>query len=92
MDICDIFAETARVDLSYQVFLQKEGPGDIWVSKKTDRYFTVRGTENLDFAWELKAKQAEYEAERLEISEVEEEENGYNYEEEYMKEIIGTFS
>lgn len=92
VDICDIFAETARVDLSYQVFLQKEGPGDIWVSGKTDSYFIVKGTKNLNFAWELKAKQADYEAERLEISEDEEAENNYNYEEEYMKEVIAAFS
>ena len=92
VDICDIFAETARVDLSYQVFLQKEGPGDIWVAEKNDRYFIVKGTENLDFAWELKAKQTDYEAERLEISESEEAEEQFNYEEEYMKEVISTFS
>ena len=66
VDLNDIFSETVRADLEYQVFLQKEGPGDIWVSEKTPQYFTVQGTPNLKFAWELKAKQKGYEMEHLE--------------------------
>ena len=66
VDIDDIFNETIRSDIEYQVFLQKEGPGDIWIEEKTGLFFRVKGTPNLKFAWELKAKQAGYETERLE--------------------------
>lgn len=62
----DIFAETVTVEIEYQVFLQKEGPGDIWIEEKTPVYFLVRGTENLKFAWEIKARQTGFEFERLE--------------------------
>ena len=66
MDIDDIFNETIRSDIEYQVFLQKEGPGEIWIEEKTGLFFHVKGTPDLKFAWELKAKQAGYETERLE--------------------------
>ena len=62
----DIFSETINLDCEYQVFLQKEGEGDLWVDEKTSQYFTVKGTENLKFSWEVKAKQKGYEFERLE--------------------------
>ena len=62
----DVFSETIRADLQYQVFLQKEGEGDLWVEKKTPSFFVVRGTPNLPFAWELKAKQRDFEIKRLE--------------------------
>lgn len=62
----DIFAETVTAEIEYQVFLQKEGDGDIWIEEKNPVYFFVRGTENLKFAWEIKAKQKGYEFERLE--------------------------
>ena len=66
IDINDIFSETVNTGVEYQVFLQKEGQGDIWVEEKTDSYFVVRGTENLKFSWEIKAIQKDYEFERLE--------------------------
>ena len=62
----DIFSETIRADLQYQVFLQKEGEGELWVEQKTPSFFVVRGTPELPFAWELKAKQRDYEIQRLE--------------------------
>lgn len=61
-----IFAETVNTDIEYQVFLQKEGEGDLWVAQKEPDYFIVRGTENLKFSWEVKAVQKEYEYEYLE--------------------------
>lgn len=61
----DIFLETVTSTIEYQVFLQKEGQGDLWVDEKTERYFTVKGTENLKFSWEVKVKQRDYEYERL---------------------------
>lgn len=62
----DIFKETVTTSIEYQVFLQKEGDGDIWVAGKNEEYFTVKGTPNLKFAWEIKAKQRDYELKRLE--------------------------
>ena len=66
IDIDDIFNETISSQIEYQVFLQKEGQGDIWVEDKQFSYFVVKGTPGLKFAWELKAKQRDYEYERLE--------------------------
>lgn len=70
IDIEQMFSETANVDIDYYVFLQKEGSGDIWVEKKEENYFVVRGTPKLKFSWELKAKQREFETERMEIREI----------------------
>lgn len=66
VDIDDIFTETIAEQVEYQVFLQKEGDGDCWISEKTPRYFIIQGTPNLKVAWELKAKQKDYETYRLE--------------------------
>ena len=38
----------------YSVFLQKYGQGDLWVDRITATYFTVKGTANLSFCWEIK--------------------------------------
>lgn len=65
--IDDIFSETIVTDIEYQVFLQKEGQGDVWIEKKEDTYFEASGTPELKFAWEIKARQKDYETERLEI-------------------------
>jgi hypothetical protein len=65
VEIDDIFAETARTDRPYQVFLQKCGDGDLWVEEKEPAYFVVRGTPGLPFDWEVKARQAGLEYERL---------------------------
>lgn len=69
VDLDDIFTETIANKVEYQVFLQKEGEGDCWIGEKTPRYFTIHGTPNLKVAWELKAKQRDYEMTRLEQSE-----------------------
>lgn len=65
----DIFQETINTDIEYQVFLQKEGQGDLWVDSKESAYFIVKGTPRLKFAWEIKAKQKDFEYYRLEDSE-----------------------
>ena len=57
IDIHDLFSETVDLSAEYYVFLQKEGPGDIWVDSKKPTYFIVKGTPNLRFSWELKAHQ-----------------------------------
>lgn len=86
----DVFAETVSTGIEYQVFLQKEGPGDIWVGEKHPSYFIARGTENLKFAWEIKVKQKDFECMRLENADFEEEnvEAIFGvYEEEYAAEV-----
>lgn len=69
INIDEIFSETINSKIEYQVFLQKEGEGDLWVEKKENFYFIVKGTPNLKFAWEIKVKQKDYEYERTEIEE-----------------------
>lgn len=66
VDIDDIFSETIELRQEYQVFLQKEGEGDCWIAEKQKRYFVIQGTPNLKVAWELKAKQRDYDMIRLE--------------------------
>lgn len=69
VDIDDIFAETIAERCEYQVFLQAEGEGTCYIADKTPRYFVIKGTPNLRVAWELKAKQRDYENIRLEQAE-----------------------
>lgn len=64
--IDNIFFETINANVEYQVFLQKEGEGDLWVEGKEPDFFIVKGTKKLKFSWEVKAVQKEYEYERLE--------------------------
>ena len=65
VSIDDIFSETSRTDIAYQVFLQAEGPGQLYVAEKTPTYFLVKGEPQLRFSWELKCKQLGFETERL---------------------------
>ena len=60
-----IFAETVSLS-QYQVFLQKYGNGDCWVSEKNSVFFIVEGTPGLSFGWEAKAKQSDFDQYRLE--------------------------
>lgn len=66
ISIDDIFYETINAGIEYQVFIQKEGQGDVWVSKKEETYFVVKGSPDLKFSWEIKAKQKDYEYKRTE--------------------------
>lgn len=66
VNIDDVFSETVRCDLSYHVFLQVYGDGNAWVSERTPTHFVVCGTPGLEFAWEMKARQVNYETTRLE--------------------------
>lgn len=63
--IDDVFAQTARVDCSYQVMLQKCGQGDVWVARKSVDCFVVEGTPNLKFDWMLCSMQTGFETLRL---------------------------
>lgn len=76
----DIFAETVNTDCQYQVFLQKYGQGEVWVEERRVNYFIVRGTPNLRFGWEIKARQLGFETECLEKFSREEPEPSINYE------------
>lgn len=69
IDIDDVFSETISTRAEYQVFLQKEGEGDVYVSEKKDNFFVVKGTANLSFAWEIKALQKDFVLDRLESGE-----------------------
>lgn len=66
IDIDPVFAETISTGTEYQVFLQKEGPGDLWIQEKDESYFVVRGAPELKFSWELKCSQKHFEHLRLE--------------------------
>lgn len=72
VDIDPAFSETINSGIEYQVFLQKEGDGDIWIEEKDTEYFMVKGTPNLKFSWELKCIQKHYEHLRLDEKEVQE--------------------
>lgn len=65
IEIEQIFGETIDHE-GYCVFLQKEGPGDLWVDDKDSNAFIVKGTPGLRFSWELKAKQIDHKNRRLE--------------------------
>ena len=54
------------VGAEYYVFLQPESPGSFYVAEKSADFFIVSGPAGGRFAWELKARQSGYEAERLE--------------------------
>ena len=60
-----IFAETVNTEVEYHVFLTKYGVGDIYVSERTPTYFLVKGTEGLEFSWEIKAVQKGNESKRM---------------------------
>jgi len=71
VDLDDIFSETIAERVEYQVFLQEEGEGSCYIAEKTPRYFVIKGTPNLRVAWELKAKQKDYQNIRLEQANME---------------------
>lgn len=82
------FSETIKTE-SYQVFLQKYGQGECYITERTKRYFIVVGEPGLKFGWELKARQAGYENERLEnYVEPEPPKEEYSYPDEAIKHII----
>ena len=85
--IDNIFAETVTLS-QYQVFLQKYGEGDCWISQKTPSYFVVEGTPNMSFGWEIKAKQSDFDQYRLEKETgLYSKENTHNYAEELTAHI-----
>lgn len=59
-----ILAETIQTS-QYQVFLQKYGDGDCYVSERKTGHFVVTGTPGMQFGWEMKAKQFDLTQKRL---------------------------
>lgn len=60
-----VFANTISTS-TYQVFLQKYGEGDVYIFDRKSDHFVVKGSPNLKFGWEIKAKQADYDQIRME--------------------------
>ena len=60
-----VFAQTITTT-QYQVFLQRYGSGECWVSERKGGYFVVEGTPGMAFGWEIKAKQRDFDQRRLE--------------------------
>ena len=63
-----VFAQTITT-YQYQVFLQKYGEGDLYVSERRGGCFVVAGTPNLAFGWEIKARQKDFDQKRLDRNE-----------------------
>lgn len=64
--IDDIFSECVNTDIEYHVFTQVYN-GAITSIDRQKTYFTVYGTPETEFSWELKAKRRGYEYCRLEV-------------------------
>ena len=64
IQIDPVFAETITTN-QYQVFLQRYGEGSCHVKSRYATYFIVEGTPNLQFGWEVKAKQSDFDQLRL---------------------------
>lgn len=62
----DLFRKSINSSVEYQVFLQEQGEGKVWVLLKQEDYFIVSGTKNLKFSWEVKIKQFDSAMTRLE--------------------------
>ena len=60
-----IVSESVITDVSYYVFLQKNGTGDCFIKERHENYFIVCGTPGLSFSWEMKARQIDYDQDRL---------------------------
>ncbi len=63
----DTFRECVNTDVDYQVFVSAydEISSALWVSNKTPHSFTVNGTSDAPFCYEIKAKRRNYELTRL---------------------------
>lgn len=79
-----VFAQTITTS-QYQVFLQKYGCGDCWVSERRGSCFVVEGTPGLSFGWEIKAKQADFDQRRLDTPMGEYERDETNYGEQALQ-------
>ncbi len=70
VDIDDVFLECVNTDAQYHVFTQIYN-GKITSIERYKTYFIVKGEQNTEFSWELKAKRKGYEANRLDQPDIE---------------------
>ena len=75
VDIDPVFLAAVNTDIEYQVFLQKEGQGDLWVDVKEPSFFVVKGTAGLKFSWSIKCTEINSENKRMEEVDLQNEEN-----------------
>ena len=88
----NVFLETINTQIEYQVFLQKEARGDIWVDSKNYDHFVVKGDPGLKFSWEVKVKQKSFEYQRLEIIDIQENvEKAIDYEKESQAMVVNYY-
>ena len=67
IEIDPLFAETVNTSCPYQVFLQSYCEGEFHVIERKQKYFKVKGAPNGRFGYEIKARQKNYEMNRLEV-------------------------
>ena len=60
-----VFLETINTKEAYHIFIQENGPGKLYIDKREQHQFVVKGTPELAFSYEIKAKQKGYETTRL---------------------------
>ncbi|MFQ7822552.1 hypothetical protein [Clostridium sp.] len=70
VDIDDVFLECVNTDAQYHVFTQIYN-GKITSIERYKTYFIVKGEQNTEFSWELKAKRKGYEINRLDLLDIE---------------------
>lgn len=63
-----VFAQTITSN-DYQVFLQSYGEEPVTVLRRRNGYFVVSGDQGTAFGWEIKAKQFDFDQERLDRKE-----------------------
>lgn len=80
------------VGIEYYVFIQPEAPGEFYIAEKSADFFVVEGPAGGRFAWELKARQFGYEAERLEENAKYPDMSGPNYFDLYYTQLGKTLS
>lgn len=71
---------TQVISGDYQIFLQGYADASFYISERASGYFAVQGPPGAAFDWEIKAKQAGYEQERL---------DKWNRKEKRQKETLG---
>ncbi|NBI28580.1 phage tail protein [Chengkuizengella marina] len=69
IDIDNLFKETVNTEVEYHVFLTAYGSGTIYLSERHTDYFIVRG-DDIQFAYEIKAKRKDFEDYRLEVYDI----------------------
>gem|GEM_PF-867707 len=69
INIDNIFIETVNTNIQYEVKTWAYGCGNVWVETEEmyPNYFIVHGSADIEFGYEIIAKQLGYESDRLEI-------------------------